>query len=222
LHPLLYVFPDSSSRTLRTGPSLPCRHRRCNDDQRAARSCRRLSLPAFNHSSPRAPGGRAVGQGNNKMARASGHSLVHGTFVREASSSCSLLQVKAAGVNRLDLLQAAGRYPPPPGDSQILGVEVSGVVEEISDAVAGLTGSKKGDPVMALVGGGGYAEYAAVPYQTVTKIPSGVTFPQAAGIMEVFLTAYQALTWNGHLKDNETILIHAGASGVGLGSSAAV
>ena len=57
------------------------------------------------------------------MARASGHSLVHGTFVREASSSCSLLQVKAAGVNRLDLLQAAGRYPPPPGDSQILGVE---------------------------------------------------------------------------------------------------
>jgi tumor protein p53-inducible protein 3 len=59
-------------------------------------------------------------------------------------------------------------------------------------------------------------EYAAVPYQTVTKIPSGVTFLQAAGIMEVFLTAYQALTWNGHLKDNETILIHAGASGVGL------
>ena len=58
-----------------------------------------------------------------KMARASGRSLVHGTFVREASSSCSLLQVKAAGVNRLDLLQAAGRYPPPPGDSQILGVE---------------------------------------------------------------------------------------------------
>ena len=55
------------------------------------------------------------------MAHASGHSLVHGTFVREAS--CSLLQVKAAGVNRLDLLQAAGRYPPPPGDSQILGVE---------------------------------------------------------------------------------------------------
>jgi tumor protein p53-inducible protein 3 len=93
---------------------------------------------------------------------------------------------------------------------------VAGVVEEISDAVAGQTGLKKGDPVMALVGGGGYAEYAAVPYQTVTKIPSGVTFLQAAGIMEVFLTAYQALTWNGHLKDNETILIHAGASGVGL------
>jgi tumor protein p53-inducible protein 3 len=93
---------------------------------------------------------------------------------------------------------------------------VSGIVEELSDVVARQTGLQRGDSVMALVGGGGYAEYCAVPYQTVIKIPKGVTLTDAAGLMEVFLTAYQAITWNGHLKDNETILIHAGASGVGL------
>jgi tumor protein p53-inducible protein 3 len=96
-----------------------------------------------------------------------------------------LVKVKAAGVNRLDLLRAVGRYPPPPGDSEILGVEVSGTVEEVSDTVAGQTGLKKGDSVMALVGGGGYAEYTAVPYQTVVRVPSGISFPEAAGISQL-------------------------------------
>lgn len=127
-----------------------------------------------------------------------------------------LIKVSAAGVNRMDLIQVAGKYPPPPGDSEILGVEVSGVICDVSDQAQENSDLRLGDRVMALVGGGGYAEYCVAPYQVVMRIPENVNMTEAAGLPEAFLTAYQAIAFNGRLQDGEVILIHAGASGVGL------
>jgi tumor protein p53-inducible protein 3 len=126
-----------------------------------------------------------------------------------------LVKVVACGVNRLDLLQRIGRYPPPPGDSNILGVEVSGSIHDIGDKAAAASGLKVGDSVCALVGGGGYAGYCVVPWETAFRVPDGVTVTDAAGIPEAYFTAYSALMWNARMKSNESILIHAGASGVG-------
>lgn len=122
------------------------------------------------------------------------------------------IAVKAAGINRADLMQRKGNYPPPPGASDIMGLEVSGEIAEIG---AGVTEFKIGDQVMALLAGGGYAEFAVVDRGSVMKIPKGLNFVEAAGIPEVFLTAYQAMFLLGDLEEGETILIHAGASGVG-------
>jgi len=90
--------------------------------------------------------------------------------------------VEAAGVNRLDLMQAHGQYPPPPGESEILGVEVAGTVEELSPLAEEKSGLKLGDRVMALVGGGGYAEFCRAPYQLVMRVPDGMLLTNAAGI----------------------------------------
>eukprot|EP00118_Oscarella_pearsei_P012140 m.86757 g.86757 ORF g.86757 m.86757 type:complete len:171 (+) comp36512_c1_seq1:39-551(+) len=120
-----------------------------------------------------------------------------------------LVKTIACGVNRLDLLQRAGRYPPPPGESHILGVEVSGVIETIGDEARMHCDLKKGDAVCALVGGGSYAEYCVIPWQTAIAVPRNVPVVDAAGIPEVFMTAYSALYWSARMTPGESILIHA-------------
>lgn len=123
-----------------------------------------------------------------------------------------LVKVHATALNRADTMQRKGQYPPPPGDSPILGLEIAGVVESIGSEI---TKWKVGDRVCGLVGGGGYAEYTVIPEGQLLPIPSNLSFEQAAGIPEVFLTAFQTINWIGQLQKNERILIHAGASGVG-------
>lgn len=123
-----------------------------------------------------------------------------------------LVNIKATAVNRADLLQRTGHYPPPEGASPILGLEMAGVVEEVGDEAGRW---QSGDPVFGLLSGGGYAEYCAIHEDLAMPIPRNLTFPEAAAIPETFLTAFQVLDWLGSLKKNETVLIHAGGSGVG-------
>ena len=122
------------------------------------------------------------------------------------------IRVKASAVNRADLSQRKGGYPPPPGASPILGLECSGVVEEIADHV---TGFKIGDAVCALLAGGGHAQEVVVPAGQVLPIPKGLSFIEAAALPEVFATAYLNLYDEAALKPGERVLLHAGASGVG-------
>ena len=120
-----------------------------------------------------------------------------------------LVRVRAAGVNRADLLQRMGKYPPPPGASAVLGLEIAGeVVEPAGDW-------RPGDRVMAVVTGGGYAEYAAVPADQALPVPRMFSFTQAAAIPEAFQTAYLNLFTLGNLQPGDHVLIHAAASGVG-------
>ena len=123
-----------------------------------------------------------------------------------------LVKVGAAGVNRADLLQAAGYYPPPPGASELLGMEVSGVVAEVGDDVSEWS---PGQEVCALLAGGGYAEYVAVPAGQLLPIPGGVDLQDAAGLPEVACTVWSNLALTAHLAQGQLILIHGGASGVG-------
>jgi putative PIG3 family NAD(P)H quinone oxidoreductase len=123
-----------------------------------------------------------------------------------------LVKVSAAGVNRADLLQAAGYYPPPPGASELLGMEVSGVVAAVGDDVSGWA---PGQEVCALLAGGGYAEYVAVPAGQLLPIPGGVDLQDAAGLPEVACTVWSNLALTAHLSQGQLILIHGGASGVG-------
>ena len=123
-----------------------------------------------------------------------------------------LIDVDAAGVNRPDVLQRLGKYPPPPGASDIPGLEVAGRVAALGD---GVTGFAIGDLVCALVAGGGYAERAAVPHQQVLPLPNGLTAIQAAGIPETFFTVWTNVFQRGKLKSGESILIHGGTSGIG-------
>ena len=120
-----------------------------------------------------------------------------------------LIRVRATAVNRADILQRMGLYPPPPGASDILGLEAVGEV------VVPKAGWKVGDRVMAVVTGGGYAELAAVPSSQAMPVPSSLSFEEAAAVPEAFLTAYLNLFIKGGLRAGETVLIHAGASGVG-------
>ncbi len=122
-----------------------------------------------------------------------------------------LIKVHSAALNRADLLQRRGLYPPPPGASEILGLEVSGEVVQTGSGAQ----KWKGQPVMSLLSGGGYAEYVAVDQGLVLPIPKNITVEEGAGIMEAFLTAFQALYWLAGIKSGERVLIHAGASGVG-------
>jgi NADPH:quinone reductase len=123
-----------------------------------------------------------------------------------------LIRVAATSVNRADLHQRAGNYPPPPGESEILGLEVAGRIEALSE---GVTGWRRGDRVMTLVGGGGYAEYATAPASTLMPVPEGMDLVQAAAISEVWLTAYLNVFREAGLQPGETLLVHGGASGVG-------
>ena len=123
-----------------------------------------------------------------------------------------LIDIHAAGVNRADLLQREGNYPPPPGWPEWMGLEVSGIVLEAPDSGRW----KAGDKVCALLGGGGYAERVVVPQDMVVSIPEGLDFVQAAALPEVFATAYLNLRYVAELKSGETLLMQAGASGLGL------
>jgi len=123
-----------------------------------------------------------------------------------------LVRVRAAGLNRADILQRKGFYPPPPGASPIIGLEIAGEVEEMGPACRRW---KAGDRVFAVLSGGGYAEYVSVDERLAMGVPGGLDFSDAAAIGEVFLTAYQALYWLGEFQPGERVLIHAGASGVG-------
>lgn len=123
-----------------------------------------------------------------------------------------LVRVKTSALNRADTLQRQGLYPPPPGDSEILGLELAGEVVEWG---ANVSGYSAGDRIFALVGGGGYAEYALVDKDMAMRIPDGWTFEQAAAVPEVFLTANETMFELGGLKKDDSLLIHAGGSGVG-------
>jgi len=122
------------------------------------------------------------------------------------------IRVKATAVNRADLVQRAGGYPPPPGASDILGLECAGEVVEIG---AGVTRVEPGDEVCALLAGGGYAEQVVVPAGQVLQVPRGFDAVRAAAIPEVFATAFLNLYMEAAVNRGERVLLHAGASGVG-------
>jgi NADPH2:quinone reductase len=124
-----------------------------------------------------------------------------------------LIRVRAAGVNRPDLLQRSGGYPPPPGASDILGLEVAG---EIAGVGEGVTRWQVGDRVCALLGGGGYAEQAVVDARHVLPIPEGLDFVQAAVLPETVFTVFANVFEGGGLKAGETLLIHGATSGIGV------
>ncbi len=123
-----------------------------------------------------------------------------------------LVDVRATAVNRADLIQAQGGYPPPPGASQILGLEMAGVINAVGELVEGW---QPGDRVCALLPGGGYAGQVAVPAGMLLRLPDEWSFVQGTAVPEVWYTAYVNLFLEGDLKPGETVLIHAGASGVG-------
>lgn len=124
----------------------------------------------------------------------------------------ALVEVRAAGVNRADLLQARGGYPPPAGTSEILGLEIAGVIVETG---AGVTGWQPGDRVCALLAGGGYASLAAVPAGLLLRLPEDWDYVTGAAIPEAWYTAFVNLIMEGTLQRGERALIHAGGSGVG-------
>ncbi|WP_346432231.1 NAD(P)H-quinone oxidoreductase [Breoghania sp. L-A4] len=123
-----------------------------------------------------------------------------------------LIEVKAAGVNRPDLAQRAGRYPVPADASPIPGLEVAGIVEAMGSGVAGFA---PGDRVMALVHGGGYAEFCKVDHRHAIPVPQGLSDIEAAGLPEVALTVEFNMVTRGGLKSGETLLVHGGSSGIG-------
>lgn len=123
-----------------------------------------------------------------------------------------VVDVHATAVNRADLLQRRGFYPPPPGESEILGLEAAGVVAAVG---SGVTRVRVGDRVCCLLAGGGYAEQIVVNEAMAIPIPDGLDFVQAAAIPEAFYTAFVNIVQEGALASGERVLIHAGASGVG-------
>lgn len=123
-----------------------------------------------------------------------------------------LLDVSATAVNRADLLQRAGHYPPPPGASETLGLECSGTIAALGD---GVTGWQVGDEVCALLAGGGYAEQVAVPANQLMHVPAGVDLLTAAALPEVACTVWSMVIDNGRLTIGESMLVHGGSSGIG-------
>ena len=123
-----------------------------------------------------------------------------------------LIAIAAAGVNRPDVVQRLGLYPPPPGASDLPGLEVAGTVAAVGQ---GVTQWQVGDHVCALVAGGGYAEYVSAPAPQVLPVPRGLDMIQAAGIPETFFTVWTNVFDRGHLAAGESILIHGGSSGIG-------
>ena len=123
-----------------------------------------------------------------------------------------LVRVEAAGVNRADILQRQGHYPPPPGASDIIGMEVAGTVAAVGAAARRY---RVGDRVTALVAGGGYAEYCAVPEGSALPVPDGLGMVEAAAIPEAVTTVWSNVFQRGKLAAGETLLVHGGASGIG-------
>lgn len=125
-----------------------------------------------------------------------------------------LVKIHAAAVNRADLMQRAGDYPPPPGCPEWMGLEIAGVIEALGDEAAQKSAFRVGDPVCALLGGGGYAQYVAVRYDMLLPVPKGCSLEEAAAMPEAFCTAYLNLFIEGGMKAGDTLLMHAGASGL--------
>jgi NADPH:quinone reductase len=122
-----------------------------------------------------------------------------------------LVKVVATSVNRPDLVQREGKYPPPPGDSEILGLEVAGTIEELGP---GVTGWSAGDRVMSLVGGGAYAEHAVAHATHLMRIPERMSFEEAACVCESYITAFLNLFLLGGVQDGDAVLVHGGGGGV--------
>ena len=127
----------------------------------------------------------------------------------------ALVRTRFAGVNRPDILQRRGLYPPPPGASPILGLEVSGTIEAIHPTTPYGAAFKVGDEVCALVNGGGYAEYVAVDIRHLLPVPKGLSLEVAGALPETVLTVYANLMEHGALKAGETVLVHGANSGIG-------
>jgi putative PIG3 family NAD(P)H quinone oxidoreductase len=130
----------------------------------------------------------------------------------EAAPGEVLIRVTAAGVNRADLLQRQGHYDPPPGATDVLGLECAGDIVAVGE---GVTDLHPGEHVCALLSGGGYAEYVAVPAGQVAIAPEGVSLTEAAGLMEVAATVWSNVFMIGKLQHGETLLVHGGGSGIG-------
>jgi NADPH2:quinone reductase len=124
-----------------------------------------------------------------------------------------LIKVAAAGLNNADILQARGKYPPPPGAPDTLGMEVSGIVAELGEGVAGF---HPGDPVCALMAGGGYGDYALADQACVLPVPKAVDLIQAGGLPEACFTAWANIALAGQLAQGEKLLVHGATSGIGV------
>ncbi|MBQ6998812.1 MAG: NAD(P)H-quinone oxidoreductase [Clostridia bacterium] len=125
-----------------------------------------------------------------------------------------LVEVHAAALNRADLMQREGDYPPPPGCPEWMGLEISGIIVEIGKEAKEKSNWKIGDKVCALLGGGGYAEYAAVKYDMLMPVPKNCSMVEAAAIPEAFATAYLNMFMEGKIQSGNTLLMNAGASGL--------
>jgi putative PIG3 family NAD(P)H quinone oxidoreductase len=159
-----------------------------------------ITIPAqMHHIAMEAPGGPEV------------LVLATGPMPRPATGEV-LIRVAAAGINRPDVLQRTGNYPPPPGASPILGLEVSGTVVALG---AEVTGWHEGDAVCALVAGGGYAEYCVAPAPQCLPVPKGVALVDAAGLPETFFTVWSNVFDRGRLAAGQSFLVHGGSSGIG-------
>jgi len=125
-----------------------------------------------------------------------------------------LIKIEAAALNRADLMQREGDYPPPAGCPEWMGLEIAGTIVEIADGAKQKSNWKIGDKVCALLGGGGYAEYANVKYDMLMPVPKNCSMIEAAAIPEAFATAYLNLFIEGNIKEGDTLLMNAGASGL--------
>lgn len=125
-----------------------------------------------------------------------------------------LVKIQATALNRADLMQREGDYPPPPGCPEWMGLEISGTIVEVSPEASQKSSWKTGDKVCALLGGGGYAEYVCVKYDMLMPIPENCSMEEAAALPEAFATAYLNLFLEGGLKSGDTLLVTAGSSGL--------
>ncbi len=125
-----------------------------------------------------------------------------------------LVKIEAAALNRADLMQREGDYPPPPGCPEWMGLEIAGTIVEVGEGAKANSNWKVGDKVCALLGGGGYAEYANVRYDMLMPVPENCSMVEAAAIPEAFATAYLNLFIEGNIKEGDTLLMNAGASGL--------
>ena len=125
-----------------------------------------------------------------------------------------MVKIEAAALNRADLMQREGDYPPPPGCPEWMGLEIAGTITEVGAEAAKKSNWKVGDKVCALLGGGGYAQYANVKYDMLMPVPENCSMIEAAAIPEAFATAYLNLFIEGKIKEGDTLLMNAGASGL--------
>ena len=125
-----------------------------------------------------------------------------------------MVKIEAAALNRADLMQREGDYPPPPGCPEWMGLEIAGTITEVGPEAAKKSNWKVGDKVCALLGGGGYAELANIKYDMLMPVPENCSMVEAAAIPEAFATAYLNLFIEGKIKEGDTLLMNAGASGL--------